>query len=307
MDIGRWTGEDPLKFGAGDFNLYRYVHNSPTNATDPSGLIDPAQWFVDWIGVDNVRSWDNVLGDVRTGGFARFSNFAAGMGDTITLGLTSRVRQGLGYDDVVDYSSGAYALGTNAGQIVNIGLMMVNPYAGAAWAQKAFAGINTLAAVGGVIGAGEAALSGDFGAAALMLGGAALRRAGNGCASWGNFGLGAFATATTAAGGIDRILAGDYIGGALDLITAGVSARRMFSCFTGEMLIDCEGGKRRADSIQVGDRLWSRSEFDATGPIELKEVEEVFIRVAPVINVHVGGQIIRTTREHPFWVEGKGW
>lgn len=34
---GRWTSQDPLGFDAGDSNLYRYVGNAPTNATDPSG------------------------------------------------------------------------------------------------------------------------------------------------------------------------------------------------------------------------------------------------------------------------------
>jgi RHS repeat-associated protein len=34
---GRWISQDPLGFDAGDSNLYRYVNNSPTNATDPSG------------------------------------------------------------------------------------------------------------------------------------------------------------------------------------------------------------------------------------------------------------------------------
>ncbi len=65
--------------------------------------------------------------------------------------------------------------------------------------------------------------------------------------------------------------------------------------------------KKRADSIKEGDKLWSRSEFDPHGPIELKEVEEVFVRVAPIWNAHVAGQIIRTTAEHPFWVVGRGW
>ena len=37
-NIGRWMGQDPLGFAAGDSNLYRYVHNQPTDATDPSGL-----------------------------------------------------------------------------------------------------------------------------------------------------------------------------------------------------------------------------------------------------------------------------
>jgi RHS repeat-associated protein len=36
---GRWISRDPAKFRGGDKNLYRYVHNSPTSAHDPSGLI----------------------------------------------------------------------------------------------------------------------------------------------------------------------------------------------------------------------------------------------------------------------------
>jgi hypothetical protein len=36
---GRWTSQDPIGFGGGDANLYRYVANSPTNGTDPSGLL----------------------------------------------------------------------------------------------------------------------------------------------------------------------------------------------------------------------------------------------------------------------------
>ena len=33
--------QDPIGFAGGDANLYRYVGNSPTNATDPSGLQEP--------------------------------------------------------------------------------------------------------------------------------------------------------------------------------------------------------------------------------------------------------------------------
>ena len=35
---GRFLGEDPLGFAAGDQNLFRYVFNIPTNYTDPTGL-----------------------------------------------------------------------------------------------------------------------------------------------------------------------------------------------------------------------------------------------------------------------------
>jgi RHS repeat-associated protein len=36
--IGRWLSEDPIGFTAGDANLFRYVRNAPTTASDPSGL-----------------------------------------------------------------------------------------------------------------------------------------------------------------------------------------------------------------------------------------------------------------------------
>ena len=35
---GRFISQDPTSFAAGDANLYRYVGNSPINATDPTGL-----------------------------------------------------------------------------------------------------------------------------------------------------------------------------------------------------------------------------------------------------------------------------
>jgi len=36
--LGRWTSLDPLRYAAGDVNLYRVVFNAPTVYTDPSGL-----------------------------------------------------------------------------------------------------------------------------------------------------------------------------------------------------------------------------------------------------------------------------
>lgn len=40
--IGRFLSEDPLGFGAGDSNFYRYVFNNPVSFTDPDGEIVPA-------------------------------------------------------------------------------------------------------------------------------------------------------------------------------------------------------------------------------------------------------------------------
>ena len=36
-DLGRFQSEDPIKFGGNDFNLNRYVTNSPANGLDPTG------------------------------------------------------------------------------------------------------------------------------------------------------------------------------------------------------------------------------------------------------------------------------
>jgi RHS repeat-associated protein len=38
--LGRWVENDPIGFGGGDTNLYRYLSNDPNSAKDPSGLGD---------------------------------------------------------------------------------------------------------------------------------------------------------------------------------------------------------------------------------------------------------------------------
>ena len=38
-ESGRWTAKDPIGFAGGNINLYEYVGNSPSNYTDPSGLL----------------------------------------------------------------------------------------------------------------------------------------------------------------------------------------------------------------------------------------------------------------------------
>ncbi len=78
-----------------------------------------------------------------------------------------------------------------------------------------------------------------------------------------------------------------------------------FACFTGDMLLRCEGGKKRADAIREGDLLWSRDEHDPDGPLMLKHVLHRFERMAKIWHVRVAGQVLRTTLEHPFWVENR--
>jgi RHS repeat-associated protein len=154
---GRFLGEDPKGFGAGDANLYRYVGNQPTGRIDPMGL-DWPDTVAGWIGVDNVRSWDNYLGDYRTGWFAQGSNYFAGYSDSLSFGLTSYFRQGLGYDSVVDYSDAAYL----GGQITGMGHSFLLGYGAAGrvpqagtWACTAYRGAQRYTVAGSVYGVGH--------------------------------------------------------------------------------------------------------------------------------------------------------
>jgi hypothetical protein len=53
--------------------------------------------------------------------------------------------------------------------------------------------------------------------------------------------------------------------------------------------------------------VWARDESNPAAPVGLKVIEEVFVRTAQIIHLHVGGQVIKTTSEHPFYVYNKGW
>ena len=61
------------------------------------------------------------------------------------------------------------------------------------------------------------------------------------------------------------------------------------------------------EDLKVGDIVLSRDEFDSGAAVAGRRVEAVFVRRAVVMSIGVGGRIIETTEEHPFWVVGKGW
>jgi len=41
----RWTAKDPIRFGGGDANLYRYVDGNPISRTDPLGVWSAKLWL----------------------------------------------------------------------------------------------------------------------------------------------------------------------------------------------------------------------------------------------------------------------
>ena len=101
-------------------------------------------------------------------------------------------------------------------------------------------------------------------------------------------------------GGSSGALAGAQIG----QLAGGLAANFAIACFTAgtPLVIDMEGHSRPIDEIEVGEFVLARSEFDPDGPLELKRVEEKFVRTAVVMELIVGGQTIKTTAEHPFYL-----
>ena len=79
------------------------------------------------------------------------------------------------------------------------------------------------------------------------------------------------------------------------------------ACFSGDTPLLTPSGSRCIAELQPGDLVLARDENDPHGPVLPKVVEEVFVRTGRLLHLHIGGRIIKTTAEHPFYVAGRGW
>ncbi len=113
-----------------------------------------------------------------------------------------------------------------------------------------------------------------------------------------------------------RIDAGRVLNASIQGAFAGaagfLAARALYqACFTGDMKLLARGkwgrGWKRIDEIGEDDEVLSRDENDPKRPPHWKRVEELFRRFARIVHVHVEGELIRTTGEHPFYEYTKGW
>ncbi len=78
-------------------------------------------------------------------------------------------------------------------------------------------------------------------------------------------------------------------------------------CFAMGTKLWTPQGYRNVEDIQPGDLVYARDENDPSAPVAARVVEERFVRTGNVLHLHVDGQLIRTTPEHPFYVFRKGW
>ncbi len=98
------------------------------------------------------------------------------------------------------------------------------------------------------------------------------------------------------------------VGGlAAGLTKLGLRAGLLSACFAAGTPLLTPDGSRPIEQFKPGDFVLARSEFNPNGPVEPKIVEETFVTIGRIVHLHVNGQVIRTTTEHPFWVYNRGW
>ena len=192
--------------------------------------------------------------------------------------------------------------GLNAvGSIAGLGSGLIKAGIGAQYGNASL-GFQIGDMAGGIAGGGIDDFGLAIGKGALHWGaiGHAARRVG----VEGGFTLGGGAVGYAATGTMDGALMGASMGQAI----GGAFGNFAVACFTAgtPLVVDMEGNSRPINEIEVGDFVLARSEFDPDGPLELKRVEEKFVRTAVVMELVVHGQSIKTTAEHPFFVPAQG-
>ena len=78
-------------------------------------------------------------------------------------------------------------------------------------------------------------------------------------------------------------------------------------CFAAGTPLLIPGGEKLIEEFKAGDWVLSAPEDDPTAIPVPRLVEAVFENFMPLMELRFGNVKVRTTIEHPFWVEGRGW
>ncbi len=78
-------------------------------------------------------------------------------------------------------------------------------------------------------------------------------------------------------------------------------------CFAAGTPLLTPTGHKAIEEFEPGDWLLSAPENDPEAAPEPQKVEAVLTTEAALWSLRIGGQLIRTTEAHPFWVLGRGW
>jgi hypothetical protein len=110
-------------------------------------------------------------------------------------------------------------------------------------------------------------------------------------------------------GGGVKGLADDALGATDDMIGAAddfAGAADDAFCFVAGTAVITLTGSKAIEAIQAGDIVLSENEL--TGETGYKRVVQTFVsETDELVHVHVNGETISATPEHPFYVPQKGW
>jgi RHS repeat-associated protein len=343
--VGRWVSEDPNGLAGGDINLYRFNYNNPYRPADDAavyfGAVEPeagtAQWLYGgrafWgtttagsVGLRSSGVDGESVGETLIGGFGQMlgqvswadrernartsaaradvalgqlgpdlaegaQQFAENMRDqllitALTGGVGMMAGPGMTVGGAVATTAGTTAVGAGAG----FAWGGLNGQGDWDW-DKAWAG----AATGAMIGAGVGLHMAGGCLGMSMASGALLGGGLGGLPALLNIGESVNWTQWT-----EGTLMGGAMGAGYGMM-AGWDA-----CFPGESELLTRDGFKRIDQFRRGDWLLSRRETDPLGALAEKQVEEVFVRWGRIWHLHVGGRVLRTTGEHPFFA-ARAW
>ncbi len=110
-----------------------------------------------------------------------------------------------------------------------------------------------------------------------------------------------------AKGFVSNMEQGNYVSAGLNALGfAGNVFQVLRPCFAAGTPLLTPTGAKPIEQFQPGDLVLSAPDNDPEAPVVAKRVEEVFQRgIGRLIELRVGGQTIRTTHEHPFYVDSK--
>ena len=211
----------------------------------------------------------DYVGEVAAYYAQRTVEFAAGMLSSLTAGISDRI---IGYfsPETLEklQQSSWYQAGAVTGIVVGIAAAFVNPC--------------SLAASGSAL----------------------VRLAGTAYRVWQ--GVEAVGNAINA---VEAYKQGDWVNGTLHAAGALFGASQALRvCFAAGTKLLTPQGPKPIETFEVGDEIITRLEWEPDAPPLVSQVEARFENVARIWHLHlVGGQVIRTSAEHPFYVEGRGW
>ncbi len=319
--LGAFTARDPLGFSAGDPNLYAYCGGNPLARTDPSGrlVVRPTSLleggFFDCPFPHTDPSDPNGFYVALPGGgepvwFPQWAIIVAPITEPAWCEICGAYEGGYGYYDPStemwnlvfatghyigphgwSYSPGPSGYSDNYWDIL---------FGRSRW-DSDLRIWNNIAY--GMIGTGAGGLGGIFfgtfiaGSLAPLIG----------CESAGII------------GGFSGSLTGKFIGGNIGQFGGDLGRQigeiggAIFGgmieppCFAAGTPIMTPDGAKPIEQLRAGNLVLSSPEGDADGPVSPQRVQEVFERSSPLYDIQVGGRLIRTTPEHPFYVQNKGW